>query len=308
MIVLLSSMSRLIWHRRDLRLRDNELYHHSCCVYSLFIFNPSDFAPRPTCIFHDGSSSENELLGITHGPHYTRRLINAVHSLRHNLRSLGGELIVRIGNPLLIIPSLLSHELHNVVNEVAWSEISGYYECVESKKLKNILLHRNGRQQCKVYTTCSHTLFHPNDLPTDCHIWQQLARPKEKRSKKKEQQRKSNTNDITISTTIDKHVLSSNITNVDAERFVGMPRVMGDFRRVARTYAPIVRKLFVDPMPQSLGTVIPDMDVGNIPSLDELMHPLLETTTPLLGCVSQEMIRQLVESARQRQVLTRRGI
>ena len=159
-----------------------------------------------------------------------------------------------------------------------------------------------------MYTTCSHTLFHPNDLPTDCHIWQQLARPKEKRSKKKEQQRKSNTNDITISTTIDKHVLSSNITNVDAERFVGMPRVMGDFRRVARTYAPIVRTLFVDPMPHSLGMVIPGMDVGNIPSLDELMHPLLETTTPLLGCVSQEMIRQLVESARQRQVLTRRGI
>ena len=133
-----SLMSRLIWHRRDLRLRDNELYHHSCCVYSLFIFNPSDFAPRPTGIFHDGcSSSENELLGITHGPHYTRRLINAVHSLRHKLRSLGGELIVRIGNPLLIIPSLLDNELHNVVNEVAWSEISGYYECIESKKLKD---------------------------------------------------------------------------------------------------------------------------------------------------------------------------
>ena len=306
-------MSRLIWHRRDLRLRDNELYHHSCCVYSLFIFNPSDFAPRPTGIFHDGSSSDNELLGITHGPHYTRRLINAVHSLRHRLRSLGGELIVRIGNPLLIIPSLLSNELHDVVNEVAWSEISGYYECVESKKLKDILLFfRNGRQQCKVYTTCSHTLFHPNDLPNDCHIWQHLARPKEKRSKskkKEQQQQKSNTNDITISTTIDKHVLSPNITNVDAERFVGMPRVMGDFRRVARTYAPIVRTLFVDPIPQSLGTVIPDMDVGNIPSLDELMHPLLEMTTPLLlGCISQDMIRTLVESARQRQVLTRRGI
>ena len=139
-----------------------------------------------------------------------------------------------------------------------------------------------------------------------------LARPKEKRSKskkKEQQQQKSNTNDITISTTIDKHVLSPNITNVDAERFVGMPRVMGDFRRVARTYAPIVRTLFVDPIPQSLGTVIPDMDVGNIPSLDELMHPLLEMTTPLLlGCISQDMIRKLVESARQRQVLTRRGI
>ena len=101
---------------------------------SLFIFNPSDFAPRPTGIFHDGSSSENELLGITHGPHYTRRLINAVHSLRHRLRSLGGELIVRIGNPLLIIPSLLSHELHNVVNEVAWSEISD---------IMNVLNQRN---------------------------------------------------------------------------------------------------------------------------------------------------------------------
>ena len=282
-------MSRLIWHRRDMRLLDNELYHHSCCVYSLFIFDPSDFAPRPTGIFHDGSS-ENELLGITHGPHYTRRLIDAVHSLRYSLRRLGGELIVRIGNPLVIIPNLLDNELHDV-NEVAWSEISGQYECVESTKLKDILC-RDGRQ-CKVYTTCSHTLYHPNDLPKDCHVWQQLARPNEKRTKK--EQRKSN-NDIIITTPAVNSL--PNITNVDGERFVGMPRVMGDFRRVARSYAS-VRALFVDPTPQSIGKIIAGMDVGYIPSLDELMHPLLETTTPLLGCISQEMIQNLVESARQ---------
>jgi len=76
-----------------------------------------------------------------------------------------------------------------------------------------------------------------------------------------------------------------NITNVDGERFVGMPRVMGDFRRVARSYAS-VRALFVDPTPQSIGKIISGMDVGDIPSLDELMHPLLETTTPLLGCIT----------------------
>ena len=41
--------SRLIWHRRDLRIRDNELYHSGArTIFSLFIFDPSDYTPRPT--------------------------------------------------------------------------------------------------------------------------------------------------------------------------------------------------------------------------------------------------------------------
>lgn len=198
---------------------------------------------------------------------------------------------MRIGNPLVIIPNLLDNELH-YVNEVAWSEISGHYEYIDSNRLKDIL-RRHGRQ-CKVYTTCSHTLFHPNDLPKDC-VWQQLARPKEKRSKN--QQRMPN-NHIIIPTAVDGHVLSPNITNVDRERFASMPKVMGDFRRVARAYAP-VRALFCDPKPKSIGMIISGMNVGDIPSLDELMQPLLESTTPLLGCITYEMIGNLVESARQ---------
>lgn len=95
----------------------------------------------------------------------------------------------------------------------------------------------------------------------------------------------------------DSHEYAPNsITIVDGERFAGMPQIMGDFRRVARTYAP-VRELFGEFNPQWIGTAVPGMAAGDVPTLEELMRPLLETTTPLLGCISEELIRDLVKFA-----------
>jgi hypothetical protein len=87
--------------------------------------------------------------------------------------------------------------------------------------------------------------------------------------------------------------------NIDGERFVGMPRIMGDFRRVARTCAS-VRELFGEPKSQQIGKAVFGVHVGAIPSLEELLRPLLllETSIPLLGCLSEELIRDLVESAK----------
>ena len=60
-------MARLIWHRRDLRIHDNELYQAGKqTIYSLFIFDPSDYSPRSSGI-DDGSG--NKLLNVVHGPH-----------------------------------------------------------------------------------------------------------------------------------------------------------------------------------------------------------------------------------------------
>ncbi|KAL9188411.1 hypothetical protein ACHAXT_006789 [Thalassiosira profunda] len=136
-------MARLIWHRRDLRLRDNELYHRGGRkIYSLFVFDPSDYAPRPTGI-SDGDGGQ--LLGVTHGPHFARGLLDAVHSLRSGLQSLGGELIVRTGDPSEVIPQL-ARALQ--VEEVAWSEIPGSYECDQSEKLKKQLM--DGPHRCNI--------------------------------------------------------------------------------------------------------------------------------------------------------------
>ena len=97
----ISMIRRLVWHRRDLRIRDNELYQtneEAKKIYSIFIFDPKDYNPRKTGISNDDKSEQ--LYGVTNGPHFTSRLLHAVHSLRRNLQSMGGDLIVRSGNPI----------------------------------------------------------------------------------------------------------------------------------------------------------------------------------------------------------------
>ena len=105
---------RLVWHRRDLRLHDNELYsnlvlntnHKSMekgqveekendnnlikCI-SLFVFDRQYFEPQPSVIKGSGYDT------VWCGPHASQALIEAVTVLRTNLQSIGGELIVRQG-------------------------------------------------------------------------------------------------------------------------------------------------------------------------------------------------------------------
>jgi deoxyribodipyrimidine photolyase len=130
-------MSRqLNWHRRDLRICDNKLYHceGAAEIHSLFVFDPSDYLLRPTGIISDGKL----LRCVTHGPHLARLLRDSERSLRRrSLRDLGGELIMHVGDPLEVILRLVG-ELR--VDEVVWSEILGYYECVKFSRLRDVLL------------------------------------------------------------------------------------------------------------------------------------------------------------------------
>jgi deoxyribodipyrimidine photo-lyase len=290
-----SLMSRLVWHRRDLRLSDNELYHNATKIYSVFIFDPSDYAPRPTVILSDGNNNNNggqQLQSVNHGPHYSSRLISAVHSLRENLQSLGGDLIIRTGNPVDIISKLVQ-ELR--IEEVAWSEIPGYYECEQSNALKQVL-QLDVQHRCRVFTTCSLTLVHPNDLPTDVHVWRRLARPNEKRK----QRRKRNAGKSELQSASHGNISSSTnpskMVNVTPSRFEGMPVIMGDFRRAARTTAK-PRELFLYPDSDCLAAEFENIDLGEVPSLDELTRPLLESSEPVLGCIPNDLIKKLVESA-----------
>lgn len=133
---------RLIWHRRDLRLHDNELYandlnggcpivgdgniHSSSssssssfeCI-SLYIFDTTYFHPKPSL------ACPQEYDTIWCGPHTAQGTIEAVHALREKLRSIGGELLVRIGDPTVLIPQL-AEELK--ANEVVFGEEPGAYE------------------------------------------------------------------------------------------------------------------------------------------------------------------------------------
>jgi deoxyribodipyrimidine photo-lyase len=238
------------------------------------------------------------------------------------------ELLIQNGDPLDVIPDLVSKL---GATQVAWSEIPGYYECRQSSRLKEVLLPLLGSEG--VITTCSYTLYHPDDLPCGggggdrIAIWRDLARPnemkpKERRRRAVRKQRSApsaSDDDVVIDATGTRvgggtiyecsshHPHTNGTTNVDVDRFVGMPRVMGDYRRAVRTYAK-VRDLFGLPRgggtteSTRIGTSMSSggmvVDAGDMPSLEELLRPLLESSVPILGgCVSGEMIRNMVECA-----------
>jgi deoxyribodipyrimidine photo-lyase len=282
-------MSRLVWHRRDLRLADNELYHGTRRkIYSLFVFDPCDYSPRASGISDDRNG---QVQSVTHGPHFTRHLIDAVNSLKRNLQSLGGDLIVRTGNPIEIIPQL-AEQLQ--IGEVSWCEVPGFYECRQSERLKHMLKF-GGPYKCNVFTACSLTLAHPNELPTDSSVWQKLARPNEKQKKRKSNAIKSETATTKNCKIFDS--AESNIINITPARFEGMPIIMGDFRRVARTVAS-PRELFDYPDSDIIVKDFSSLDLGAIPTLDELTRPLMKSTEPILGCIPRHLVRNLVQSAK----------
>lgn len=204
-------------------------------------------------------------------------------------------MIVRIGNPLQIIPQL-ADELQ--VEEVAFSEIPGYYEFQQASKLKKILQF-GGPHRCKVFTTCSLTLIHPDDLPTDPEVWKRLARPNERQKKRNKGKSKTTCMPVQMpsqncSTNTE---YTTNSVRIDPGRFEGMPKIMGDFRRVARTAAS-VRQLYDYPNPEQIASTR-NLDTGKVPSLEELMKSLLDSDVPILGCISKEVILKLVESAKE---------
>ncbi|KAK1744766.1 hypothetical protein QTG54_004057 [Skeletonema marinoi] len=227
---MMSSSSRLVWHRLIKK-------QSTLCTYLIIgLFNA-------TTGISDGKGGQ--LRSLNHGPHLTRRLIDAVYSLRRALRSLGGDLIIRTGNPLQVIPQLAQELL---IDEVAFSEIPGHYEFKQSEKLKHIVQY-GGPHRCKVFTTCSITLVHPNDLPTDPDVWKRLARPNEKQKKRSKGKAKKLDNVAVIAKSNKQS--NPNIITIDPTCFEGMPAIMGDFRRVARTAAP-VRELYEHPNPERL--------------------------------------------------------
>ncbi|KAL7466004.1 hypothetical protein ACHAXS_006304 [Conticribra weissflogii] len=274
-------LSRLVWHRRDVRLHDNELYTDASHIFSLFIFDPAEFSPRPTGI-------QPDVYGVTHGPHFTRHLLRAVESLRSNLRKMGGELLIRHGDPIEIIPEL-ARDLN--VDEVAYSEIPGYYEYQQSEQLKIRLKSQN----LQVFTTSSLTLAHPDDLPSLQCTWVSMARPKEKRTKKGKSRKKALQNNINKDED-NFFDTRSRITDMSQSRFQGMPSIMGDFRRVSRAAAP-VRNLVNVPSESVIAKAFCGVESGKIPSLEDLILPL--TSAPhgsILGLPS-DLISRTVHSA-----------
>ena len=139
----------LVWFRNDLRVRDNEILLEAMRkadkVLPVYCFDPYYFKTNA-----DGSPKT--------GAFRARFLLESVADLRKNLQNLGGELIVRTGNPAEVLPQLaqqygVSEVYHH--REVAYEE-TNISEEVETAlwNLKLNLKHFIG-----------HTLYHKEDLP-----------------------------------------------------------------------------------------------------------------------------------------------
>ncbi|MGZ3752976.1 MAG: DASH family cryptochrome [Mucilaginibacter sp.] len=145
----MSEKTILVWFRNDLRVHDNEILFEAIRkadnVLPVYIFDPFYF--------------KTTALGLSKtGNIRARFLLESVADLRHNLQKLGGELIVRTGNPAEIIPLLAQqYQVCEVYHhrEVAFEETE-ISEEVEAAlwKIRLNLKHFIG-----------HTLYHKEDLP-----------------------------------------------------------------------------------------------------------------------------------------------
>lgn len=209
------------------------------------------------------------------------------------------ELIVRRGETVPILLGLLQKlmELDNNNNnnndeyqylyeyEVCWNEEPGWYELELSNAFKAAISKRynvdnnNNNVTVTMRTALSCTLYHPEDLPA-VKSWQPLSKKEKRRlenQRKKEKQlqrkqpkqqhspkrsgppkgrpnnhRNDNDNDD------NQHEL----VRVSPERWVGMPKIMGDFRKIARERAGVRPLLVVGGACAGDVDVDVDADVG----------------------------------------------
>ncbi len=139
----------LIWFRNDLRLHDHEPLHKAFSkteeIIPVYCFDPRQF--------------QRTELGFPKTDYFRARfLIESVKDLRKNLQKLGGDLVVRIGQPEEVIPDLAKHL--GVTAVYASKEVTDEEIKVE-EKLESALWKEN----ISLETFWNATLFHIEDLP-----------------------------------------------------------------------------------------------------------------------------------------------
>ena len=145
----MSGKTILVWFRKDLRIHDNEILSEAVRkadkIVPVYCFDPRQF---------EMTSFQTRKTGLIR----TQFLLESVADLQKSFQEAGGDLIIRIGKPEIIIPELvLKYQANEVYHhrEVA-SEETRVSADVENAlwKLKINLKHFIG-----------HTLYHKEDLP-----------------------------------------------------------------------------------------------------------------------------------------------
>ncbi|MFC7227434.1 DASH family cryptochrome [Salinirubellus salinus] len=143
-------MSRaVVWFRDDLRVHDNEplalAAHHHDEVVPLYTFDPRQYAEG--------------MFGLRKkGPHWARFRRESVLDLRESLRELGGDLLVRHGEPEAVVP------------DVAATFDADAVHCqtkagTEELTTENTVRAQLAEAEIPLERSWTHTLYHLHDLP-----------------------------------------------------------------------------------------------------------------------------------------------
>lgn len=139
----------LLWFRNDLRLDDHPvlagLPDSVEALLPVYIFDPRQWAPDALTQIPKA------------GPHRLQFLLESLQDLKQSLQSLGSDLLIRIGHPEEVIPSLAEVWDPDVI--FFEREVSPEERDVEVRLMDQV----KSRWFIKTYFTKS--LFHPLDLP-----------------------------------------------------------------------------------------------------------------------------------------------
>ena len=145
----MSEKTILVWFRNDLRIHDNEILLEALRkadkVLPVYCFDPFYFKQN---------LSGNPKTGNIRA----RFLLESVANLRKNLCGIGGELIIRIGNPAEILPQLAEEYQ---VNEVYHHREVAHEETEISEQVETALW----KIRLNLKHFIGHTLYHKEDLP-----------------------------------------------------------------------------------------------------------------------------------------------
>jgi len=145
----MSEKTILVWFRNDLRIHDNEILLEAVRkadkVLPVYIFDPFYFTKNAS-----GNTKTGNLRA--------RFLLESVADLRRNLQNIGGELLIRVGNPAEILPAL-AEEYH--INEVYHHREVAYEETDISEQVEAALW----KMKLNLKHFIGHTLYHKEDLP-----------------------------------------------------------------------------------------------------------------------------------------------
>lgn len=139
----------IVWFKTDLRLADNETLVKAIAnsdeIIPVYIFNPADYGTTEFGFQKTGSFR-------------ARFIIESVAALDSALRAMGSGLLVKTGNPEVLLPQLATE--YNAHKVYAKKEVA-YEEKQQEERVEKALWPVN----CTLETFSTSTLYHAQDLP-----------------------------------------------------------------------------------------------------------------------------------------------